>query len=283
MNIKKAASALNQNQKQIKAALNGAQVTFAAVEKSLGRAQFLLKISTPNGVKTATGAPRGLFTAGTMRISVGQIVIVEGSEKLGFEIVARIEDLSDAQKLVKAGALPAEILAAASACGSVSGVKEEEDDLFDRSEVTEASAFEPSLKGGVKGARRQQESLAAAAALASRLGSSFATFSGGASIAPRVPRLPNHSAADLSAFVGIADDEEAVKKTKKAFVGGGGVKAVRALAAASVKVKSEEVVIDFALWNNTSDNEIAFKPVVLAPAPFSWEDDDAVAIDIDAI
>jgi hypothetical protein len=46
MNIKKAASALNQNQKQIKAALAGAQVTFAAVEKSLGRAQFLLKLST---------------------------------------------------------------------------------------------------------------------------------------------------------------------------------------------------------------------------------------------
>jgi len=43
------------------------------------------------------------------------------------------------------------------------------------------------------------------------------------------------------------------------------------------------VVIDFALWHNSSNDEVSFKPVVLAPAPFSWEDDDAVAIDIDAI
>jgi len=265
MNIKKAASALNQNQKQIKAALAGVQVTFAAVEKSLGRAQFLLKLSTSNGIKTATGAPRGLFSAGTMRISVGQIVIVEGSEKLGFEIVARIDDLSDAQKLVKLGALPADLLAVAQVAGSKSGVAAEadEDDLFDRSEVAEASAFEPSVKGGVKGARRQQESLAAATALASRLGSSFASFSGATA-----PRL--ESAMDLSAFVGC--DEKAVKKAKKSFV------------AASVKeAKSEEVVIDFALWHKSSNDEVSFKPVVLAPAPFSWEDDDAVAIDIDAI
>jgi hypothetical protein len=277
MNIKKAASALNQNQKQIKAALAGVHVTFAAVEKSLGRAQFLLKLSTSNGIKTATGAPRGLFSAGTMRISVGQIVIVEGSEKLGFEIVARIDDLSDAQKLVKLGALPADLLAVAQVAGSKSGVAAEadEDDLFDRSEVTEAGAFEPSLKGGVKGARKQQESLAAAAALASRLGSSFASFSGAAA-----PRL--ESAMDLSAFVGC--DEKAVKKVKKSFVGGSGSSAARALAAAPVKeAKSEEVVIDFALWHNSSNDEASFKPVVLAPAPFSWEDDDAVAIDIDAI
>lgn len=169
MNIKKAASAINQNQKQIKAALKGAEVTFAAVEKSLGRAQFLLKLTNH---KTAKGAPRGLFSAGTMRISAGQIVIIEGSEKLGFEIVARIEDLSDAQKLVKMGAMPADVLAAASVAGALTVVaEEEEDDLFDRSEEVAGASFEPSMKGGVKGARKQQESMAAASALAARLGS----------------------------------------------------------------------------------------------------------------
>jgi hypothetical protein len=166
MNIKKAASALHQNHKQIKAAFDGAEVTFAAVEKSLGRAQFLLKLT---GHKTGTGAPRGLFTSGTMRISVGQIVIVEGSEKLGYEIVARIEQMSDAQKLVKLGIMPADILAQAATCGSISGIQEEEDDLFERPEE-ESGEAEVSMKGGVKGARRQQESMAAAAALAGRLG-----------------------------------------------------------------------------------------------------------------
>ena len=168
MNIKKAASAINQNQKQIKAALKGVEVTFAAVEKSLGRAQFLLKLANH---KTAKGAPRGLFSAGTMRISAGQIVIIEGSEKLGFEIVARIEDLSDAQKLVKMGAMPADVLAAASVAGALTVVAEEEDDLFDRSEEVTGTSFEPSMKGGVKGARKQQESMAAASALAARLSS----------------------------------------------------------------------------------------------------------------
>jgi len=168
MNIKKAASAINQNQKQIKAALKGADVTFAAIEKSLGRAQFLLKLTNH---KTAKGSPRGLFSAGTIRISAGQIVIVEGSEKLGFEIVARIEDLSDAQKLVKDGFMPADVLAAAGVAGALTVVAEEEDDLFDRSEEVAGASFEPSMKGGVKGARRQQESMAAAAALAARLGS----------------------------------------------------------------------------------------------------------------
>jgi translation initiation factor IF-1 len=163
MNIRKAASAMHQNQKQIKAAFNGTEVIFAAVEKSLGRAQFLLKLTNH---KTATGAPRGLFTSGTMRISPGQIVIVEGSEKLGYEIVGRIEQLAEAKKLVKIGAMPADVLMQATSCGSI----EEEDDLFERTEE-QADVIEPSMKGGVKGARRQQESMAAAVALAGRLGS----------------------------------------------------------------------------------------------------------------
>lgn len=170
MNIKKAASAINQNQKQIKAAFNGTPVTFAAVEKCLSHGQFLLKLTQH---KTGRGAARGLFTSGTMRISVGQIVIVEGSEKLGYEIVGRIEQLSDAQKLITKGFMPADILSQAQVAGSQSGVKEEEDDdLFEREVAPVGASFEPSAKGGVKGARRQKESMAAAVALAGRLGGS---------------------------------------------------------------------------------------------------------------
>jgi translation initiation factor IF-1 len=169
MNIKKAASAIHQNQKQIKAALSGAEVIFAAVEKSLGRAQFLLKLPKH---KTATGTPRGLFTCGTMRISPGQIVIVEGNEKTGFEIVGRIDDLSIAKKLVKSGTMSADILTAATTCGTFATTSTviPEEDIFDYSE-TQKSVDEVSSKGGAAGERRQRESIAAAHALAARLGS----------------------------------------------------------------------------------------------------------------
>lgn len=274
MNIKKAASALNQNQKQIKAALNGASVTFASVEKSLGRAQFLLKIVTEKGIKTVTGAPRGLFTAGTMRISAGQIVIVEGSEKLGFEIVARLDDLSVAQKLVKSNLMPAEILSAAAAAGALTTVVEVEDDLFDYSEEKVlAEGRDASAKGGVKGARRQQESLAAASALATRLGSSAAA--GGSKDALRI-----ECATDLSAYVGICEEEDAAKpKTKRPATQ---VKRPPTAPASTRTLDAGQAVLNFALWNDGGDEEAAVKPVVLARAPECWEDD-AVAIDIDAI
>lgn len=266
MNIKKAASALNQNQKQIKAALQGASVTFASIEKSLGRAQFLLQIVTDKGIKTVTGTPRGLFTSGTMRMAAGQIAIVEGSEKLGFEIVARIDDLSDAQKLVKIGALPAELLAAAQVAGSKSGVAAttEDDGLFDYSEAQEG-VLEPSLKGGVKGARKQQESLAAASALAGRLGSS----AGGSSVYVE-------SAADPSVLVGLLSEDEA-KKTKKRPA-----KQVMP-PTPSLRGPDAQVTIDFgdSLWSGgVEQEEPAFK-IALGAAPVSWEDD--VAVDIDAI
>ena len=170
MNIKKAASAIHQNQKQIKAALSGAELTFAAVEKSLGRAQFLLKLPKH---KTATGTPRGLFTCGTMRISPGQIVIIEGNEKTGFEIVGRIEDLSIAKKLVKNGTMSAEVLSAATTCGTlptITSSSPEDDDFFDYSQAQKGED-ELSSKGGAAGQRRQRESIAAAHALATRLGS----------------------------------------------------------------------------------------------------------------
>jgi len=165
MNVKKAASALYQNQKQIAAALKGAEVEYAAVEKSLGRAQFLLKLTNH---KTATGTPRGLFTSGTMRISPGQIVIIQGSIKTGFEIVACITELKIAQKLVEIGCMPADILAAASMAGAVVEAVED-DDIFDYSQAQVGEA-EVSTKGGVSGARRQQENASAARALATRLG-----------------------------------------------------------------------------------------------------------------
>ena len=163
MNIKKAASALNQNYKKIKAALSGVEMTFAAVEKNLGRAQFLLKLAEN---KAATGTPRGLFTAGTMRISPGQVVIVEGDMKNGYEIVARFDKLCDVQKLVKNNMMCASILAAASCAGGGINTIQEEDDIFDHSDV----AADQTEAAGGKAARQKYESVSAAKALATRLG-----------------------------------------------------------------------------------------------------------------
>ena len=164
MNIKKAASALNQNHKQIKKAFTGAEVTFAAVEKNLGRAQFLLKLTNH---KTATGTPRGLFTSGTMRISPGQIVIVEGDPKIGLEIVARLDTLSDAKKFVRIGFMPADVLAAAINVGSLNTITEE-DDIFDYSAAATDSNTESMGKSSAD--RKKNESMSAARALAGRLG-----------------------------------------------------------------------------------------------------------------
>jgi translation initiation factor IF-1 len=277
MNIKKAASALNQNHKQIKAALNGTHVTFAAVEKSLGRAQFLLKLTN---YKSAKGAPRGLFSAGTMRISAGHIVIVEGSEKLGYEIVARLDNLADAQKLVKIGVMPADVLASAATCGSASGVKpEEEDNLFERPQETEG-IFEPSLKGGVKGARKQQESMAAASALAERLGSGVG---GGRTV--RVEEV-----ADLSYL-----DPEVEKKAKAnktpmpaampaamaAAMPAAMAAAMAVPAAVPVLASISEVSEMAGVWEaspSDEESDYAPKPIKMAKVPECWED-----IDIDAI
>jgi len=262
MNIKKAASALNQNQKQIKAALQGSVVTFAAVEKSLGRAQFLLKISTEKGVKTVTGSPRGLFTSGTMRIAAGQIAIVEGSEKLGFEIVARIDDLSDAQKLVKMGALPSELLAAAQVAGSKSGVtaEAEDDGLFDYSELQEGAA-EMSGKGGVTGARKQREQQAAAAKLSLKLGSSSSK-----------PSVRVESADDLSVFIGLGEEGVAKPKAKRPAS-----QVARPPTPPTPSSKEPEV---FLLWSGGLEKEdVAPVKPFLFKAPECWEDQDGINID----
>jgi len=165
MNIKKAASAIYQNQKQIKAALAGVEMTFAAVEKSLGSAQFLLKLSNN---KSAKGTPRGLFTRGTIAISPGQIVIIEGDIKNGFEIVGRIDQMSDAQKLVRLGLMSSDILTAASGAGAVATSIQNEDEFFDHSETHEGVS-EPTAS--IRDSRKKQEQTIAAYALAARFAS----------------------------------------------------------------------------------------------------------------
>jgi hypothetical protein len=161
MNISKNASALLQNEKQIMRALKGLlePTNFAYVENAKsGDGQFTLKL-TEN--KTGRGTPRGLFTCGSMRIVPGQIVIVEGDLKNGFEIVGCMEREDDeVTELIKSGFLPADILPSAEA--GVSGAAAAED-LFDRSAEDEAAIDVRDVDSARsnKAMRKQQEQRAA--------------------------------------------------------------------------------------------------------------------------
>jgi hypothetical protein len=162
MNISKNASALLQNEKQIMRALKGLlePTNFGYVESAKsGDGQFTLKL-TEN--KTGRGTPRGLFTSGTMRIVPGQIVIIEGDLKNGFEIVGCMErEADEVTELIKSGTLPADILPTfADASGSSTAAV---DDIFDRSEEDEAAVDVRDVDSskGNKAMRRQAEQRAA--------------------------------------------------------------------------------------------------------------------------
>jgi hypothetical protein len=137
------------------------------------------------------GTPRGLFTKGTMLISMGQIVVATGDDK-GLEIVGVIQKRSDAVALVKSGALSAKILANAVAAGAMTvAADEEEDDLFetltDEEEVVE---------------RGKAEAMRSVAALASRLGSKMVRP------ASQVMRPPT---APASKMVGTLDNDAEIE------------------------------------------------------------------------
>lgn len=165
MNISKNASALLQNEKQIVRALKGLlePTNFAYVENAKsGDGQFTLKL-TEN--KTGRGTPRGLFTCGSMRIVPGQIVIIEGDLKNGFEIIGCMEREDDeVTELIKSGFLPADILP--SACGGATdgaAAAAAAEDLFDRSAEDEAAIDVRDVDSARsnKAMRKQQEQRAA--------------------------------------------------------------------------------------------------------------------------
>jgi hypothetical protein len=139
-NISKKAAAQFQNKKAILKALNGTkeEVTFAAVERAMGFAKFGLRV----GAYSVEGTPRGLFTSGTMRVSVGDIVIVDGygttnarGEQMIVEIVGRLEK-QDIKDLLSSGILRRETVSAAKAASSMAACEEPEtdDELFEREE-----------------------------------------------------------------------------------------------------------------------------------------------------
>ena len=158
-NIKKSAAALFQNAKAIdKAMEEGA--TFGAVIRRLGNGAFSIQL---DGKEKVQGTPRGLFTSGTMRIHVGQLVIVEGaSATRPWEIVALIDEKSTADALVKRGRLSAKLVGVANAAGAVEEAEAPKEDIFLPAEQEEDFWTQgvADVRGGLKAERKAQEEAA---------------------------------------------------------------------------------------------------------------------------
>ena len=134
LNIKKSAAAQAQSIRAIQKVLkSGDAGAWMSVQKALGNGYFLLR--NKDGRETR-GTPRGLFTCGNMRISVGQIVVVEGDMKIGVEIVGAVRERREAEQYARKGQMPKEVLnSAMSIGGSLDPVEEE--DFFEAPEAEE--------------------------------------------------------------------------------------------------------------------------------------------------
>ena len=195
-NVSKSAAAMHQCNKAIKSAAEGvAGLQFYSVQKALGNAFFSLRNAEGKEIR---GTPRGLFTCGTMRVSVGQIVVAEGDSR-GLEIVGVIKERSEAEALVKAGAMDRNVLAHASSAGQMLSPIVE-DELFEAPEGSEDESE----------SRANKNDLAAKSSVNS-MAARFAA-KGGKVKGVRV----ENSAIDLSATASADAEQEAFGRAKRA-------------------------------------------------------------------
>lgn len=165
--IKKGAAALFQNGKAIAKAWEE-QAIFGAVVKKVGGGGFRVAV---NAKKTVLATPRGLFTKGTMRIDIGQVVILEGNihASLPLEISARLDSRAEIGALIKAGRMAAEILGIAETAGAVETTCEQQplakEALFNE-EFTEEDWTQgiADVRGGLKQERKAKDTAASIAA-----------------------------------------------------------------------------------------------------------------------
>ena len=171
INTKKSASAQFASIKAIQRAAAGeSSVLFASVQGAKGNGYF--RVRTAEGVEL-TGTPQGKFTSGTMRISAGQIVVLEGvpadiktglarARTIPYEIVGVVQERHVAEQLVKRGELAREVLRDATSAG-VFATPEEEDDLFEAAEAPESEET-ADVRGGVRDQRKVADARRAVAA-----------------------------------------------------------------------------------------------------------------------
>jgi len=121
---RKSPSAVRQSSQYIKRAAEGDKtLSFLSVQAVRGNGYFTLRRADGREI---LGTPRGLFSKGSMRISVGQIVVVEGipedtSKILAcpYEIMGVIQERDLAIELVESGRMSKEVLIAATMAGSM--------------------------------------------------------------------------------------------------------------------------------------------------------------------
>lgn len=183
-NVKKAAAA---TAKSIRAVLKASGDVFMSVQSAKGNGNFILK--TAKGKEVRCGRiSRGL------RISVGQIVVTEGEHSLGVEVIGVIGDRAEAERMVRKGVLPAEVLAAAVAVGSFEGAASAElDDLFEARPASEGVALGCGMGGEARSLKDQRSMAASDAAIAARVAT---LLSGGGGAAKPVVRAEGEEEAE---------------------------------------------------------------------------------------
>lgn len=159
-NVKKAAAA---TAKSMRAVMKASGDVFMSVQAAKGNGNFILK--TAKGKEVRCGRiSRGL------RISVGQIVVTEGEHSLGVEVTGVIGDRAEAERMVRKGIMPAEVLMAAVAVGSFEEAASAElDDLFERRPASEGVALGLGGEGVARSLKDQRSMAASDAAIAARV------------------------------------------------------------------------------------------------------------------
>ena len=103
------ASACRHNEEAIKAAFEKKkEFIIGRVEAARGFAQFTVAIGKG---KTVQATPLGVFTQGSCPIHIGQVVLMEPTEKNDqiHQIVGRIDKKKDVNELIKMGILSSDI------------------------------------------------------------------------------------------------------------------------------------------------------------------------------
>jgi hypothetical protein len=159
-NVKKAAAA---TAKSIRAVMKASGDVFMSVQSAKGNGNFVLK--TAKGKEVRCGRiSRGL------RISVGQIVVTEGDHALGVEVIGVIGERAEAERMVRKGIMPAEVLLAAVAVGSFEAASSAElDDLFERRPASEGVALGGGGEGVARSMKDQRAMASSDAAIAARV------------------------------------------------------------------------------------------------------------------
>ena len=143
INTKKSAAAQFASIKAVqRAAAGDVGVLFASVQGIKGNGYFRVRMA--DGTEL-TATPQGKFTSGTMRISAGQIVVLEGvpldiknglprARAIPYEIVGVVQERHIAEQLVKRGSLACEVLRDATTAGTIESTVVEEDEFFEATE-----------------------------------------------------------------------------------------------------------------------------------------------------